>query len=375
MTIHDLDTPCILIDLGLMESNLRRMADYCRKHGLNLRPHTKTHKSPDIARLQVAQGFPGITCAKVGEAEVMVENGLTDILVAYPVVGPIKVQRLCRLAKKAKITVALDSLEVAEGITSEAVRQGVTIDVLAEMNVGMNRVGVETPDQLVSLAEQISRMKGLLLRGIACYPGNLFRPPAEQLDALRQLGGLLSDARARFRAKGLDERWVSGGSTPTAYQSHLVEGLTEIRPGMYPFNDRNLVGAEICALDQCALHVMTTVVSTAVRDRAMIDGGSKTFSSDRYIPAGPRADPTFGMIRDDENILFYGMSEEHGHLDVSRAKTSLRIGQRLRVMPNHVCPTVNLHEKLYGFRGSTGLATGGETVEAVWEVKCRAKIQ
>ena len=367
MNLQDLDTPCLVVDLSLLESNLRRMTDYCRKHSLNLRPHAKTHKSPDIAKLQVAQGFPGITCAKVGEAEVMIENGLTDILIAYPVVGPLKVQRLCRLAKKAKIAVALDSTAAAEGIAAEAVRQGVTIDALAELNVGMNRVGVETTSQLVSLAESISRMKGLRLRGIACYPGQLFCRPPEQHEPLRRLGQMLADARARFRAKGFDERWVSGGSTPTAYQSHLVEGLTEIRPGMYPFNDRNLVGAEICALDQCALHVTTTVVSTSVKDRAMMDGGSKTFSSDRYIPAGPKADPTFGVIREDENILFHGMSEEHGHLDVNRARAPLRVGQRLRVLPNHVCATVNLHEKLYGFRG--------ETVETVWEVKCRAKIQ
>ncbi len=367
MTIHDLDTPSIIVNLDVMESNLKRMADYCRKHNLNLRPHSKTHKSPDVARMQIAQGFPGITCAKVGEAEVMVENGVLDILIAYPVVGDIKVRRLCSLAKKAKIAVALDSVEAAEGIAREAARRGVTIDILAEINVGMNRVGVETPGLLVVLAEKINRMKGLRLRGIACYPGQLFFPPPEQKKPLRQLGELITDLRARFRAKGLDERWVSAGSTPTAYQSHWSPGITEIRPGMYPFNDRNMLGADICTLDQCALHVMTTVVSTAVNKRAMMDGGSKTFSSDRFIPDGPKAAPTFGTIRDDEKIIFYGMSEEHGHLDLSKSKTRLKIGQRLRVLPNHVCPTVNLHERMYAVRG--------EKVVATWEIKCRAKIQ
>lgn len=367
MTIHDLDTPSILVNLDVLESNLKRMADYCHLHGLNLRPHSKTHKSPDVAKMQIAQGFPGITCAKVGEAEVMVAQGVLDILIAYPVVGEIKVRRLCALAKKAKIAVALDSVEAAEGISREAVRQGVSVDVLAELNVGMNRVGVETPELLLALAEKISGMRGLRLRGIACYPGQLFCPPREQEKPLRQLGELLTELRARFRARGFDEGWVSAGSTPTAYQCHLAKGLTEIRPGMYPFNDRNMLGAEICTREQCALHVMTTVVSTAVNHKAMMDGGSKTFSSDRWIPAGTKADPTFGLVRDDEEIVFYGMSEEHGHLDVSKAARKLKIGERLRVMPNHVCTTVNLHERMHAIRG--------EEVVGTWEIMGRAKIQ
>ncbi|MBI4028729.1 MAG: alanine racemase [Verrucomicrobia bacterium] len=367
MTIHELDTPCLLVNLDALHSNLKRMADYCRKHGLNLRPHTKTHKSPDIARLQIAQGFPGITCAKVGEAEVMAEHGITDILICFPVVGEIKTQRLCRLTRKAKIAVALDSVEAADGIAREAIRQGVTIDVLVEINVGMNRVGVETPELLVALAEKVHRMKGLRLRGIACYPGHLFSKPNEQERPLRELGDRLTDLRLRFRAKGLDDRWVSAGSTPTAYQSHFVRGITEIRPGQYPLNDRNMLGVGACTLNQCAFHVMTTVVSTAVRNHAMMDGGTKTFSSDRYILAGAKTESTYGLVRDDENIVFCSMSEEHGHLDVSRAHRPLNIGQRLRVLPNHVCPTVNLHEKLYGIRG--------ETVETVWEIKGRGKIQ
>jgi D-serine deaminase-like pyridoxal phosphate-dependent protein len=367
MTIHEVDTPCLLVDLSIMENNLKRMADYCKQRKLNLRPHTKTHKSPDIAKLQIALGFPGITCAKVGEAEVMVANGINDILIAYPVVGPVKTQRLCQLAKNAKMTVALDSIEAAEGISHEAVRQGVTIDILAELNVGMDRVGVENPELLVDLAEKISKLKGLRLRGIACYPGQVFCKPSDQETTLHKVGETVAAARARFKAKGLDESWVSAGSTPTAYQSDWVTGITEIRPGMYLFNDRNLMGAEICTPEQCALHVATTVVSTAVKNRAMMDGGSKTFSSDRWIPAGPKADPSFGLIRDDPNILFYGMSEEHGHLNLNNAQSPLKVGQRLRVLPNHVCPTVNLHERMYGFRG--------EKIETIWEIKGRGKIQ
>lgn len=367
MTLDDLDTPAVVVDIDVLEANLKRMADYCRLHGLNLRPHVKAHKSPELARLQVAQGFPGITCAKVGEAEVMVEHGFGDILICYPIVGEIKVRRLCQLARKATIAVALDSVEAARGISRAAVRQGVVIDVLVEINAGMNRVGVETPERLVALAEKVSALKGLRLRGIATYPGQLFCKPTEQEATLRRLGKWLLDLRARFRAKGLDESWVSAGSTPTAYQSHWMTGLTEIRPGMYPFNDRNLVDAEVCALEQCALHVLTTVVSTAVTGRAMMDGGSKTFSSDRLIPAGPKADPTYGLIRDDPGIVFYGMSEEHGHLDVSHARAPLKVGRRLRVLPNHVCTTINLHERIHGIRNGK--------VETTWEVKARAKIQ
>ncbi len=367
MTIHDLDTPCLVVDLDRMEDNLKRLADYARKHGLNHRPHSKTHKSPVIAKLQLAQGCQGITCAKLGEAEVMVEHGIDDILIAYPIVGEIKARRLCELAKKAKMAVALDSVEAAEGISLEAARQGVAIDILCEINIGFNRVGVEGADQLITLAQKVNSMKGLRLRGIAFFAGGISWRPVDQPKPLHQLGEFMMDLRTRLRAKGLEDGWISGGTTATAYQSHFIQGLTEIRSGMYIFNDRNLLDFGVCTLDQCALHVLTTVVSTAVADHAVIDGGSKTFSSDRLLPAAPTEASTFGLVLDDPNIIFESMTEEHGCLNTAQAKTPLKIGRRIKVLPNHVCPTVNLHEKIYGVRG--------ETVETVWDILCRAKLQ
>lgn len=364
MHISELETPAVVIDLDVMDQNLSRMADYCRRHQLLLRPHTKSHKIPELAKRQIASGATGITVAKLGEAEVMFDAGLTDILVAYPIVGVEKARRLATMAERANITVALDSEDAARGISQAVSERGATIGVLVELDVGFNRCGVTTEAEALTLARAISSLPGLQFKGLMFFPGHFTVGPEERAALRMPVNELLDRVLAAFDRDELPLPAVSGGSTPTAYESHLFHGVSEVRPGMYIFNDRTTAGISASSLSDCALSVLVTVVSTSVAGRAIIDGGSKTFSSDRYQAGDGRG---FGLVKEDHDAELERLSEEHGHLNIQRSERRYRIGDRLSVIPNHVCTTVNMHEEIYGVRG--------EQVEAVWRVEGRGKVR
>jgi D-serine deaminase-like pyridoxal phosphate-dependent protein len=364
MRISELDTPALLVDLERLERNIRDMADYCAGHGLSLRPHIKTHKNPAIAKMQIRAGACGITVAKPGEAAVMAAEGLDDILIAYPVVGSSKLERLVSLARDVRITVALDSLEVAQGISAAAVSAGVTIRVLAELDAGLRRCGVQGVDALVDLSRGIARLPGLEFLGFMFFPGHVAVPAAEQPPMLDAIDAQLQAAQEQLFKEGIPIKVVSGGSTPTARQCHRMKTVTEIRPGTYVFNDMNTVATGTTDLDHCALTIMATVVSTSVRGRAVIDAGSKTFASD-----APRNKTIhgFGFVVGHPDVVLEGMSEEHGHLNIAGSCHSFRIGERVRVIPNHVCTAVNLHNEVWGVRGD-------EVVEH-WTVAARGLVR
>ena len=225
MRIEELDTPAVIVDLDVLEVNIRSLADYCRAHGIGLRPHTKTHKIPAIAKTQMESGALGITVAKVGEAEVMAAAGLDNILVAYPVLGESKLQRLTRLALEKKITVALDSREALEGISAAANKAKCQIQILIEFDMGMQRCGLQSVSDLVRMAYSIENLPGVRFAGIMFYPGHIWNLPPDQSSALNQLSNRILEIREQLGKAGLGCEIVSGGSTPTAYNSHLVQGL------------------------------------------------------------------------------------------------------------------------------------------------------
>lgn len=267
MHISELDTPALVIDLDIMERNLRRMSEYAASHGIRLRPHTKTHKIPALGRLQLDLGAAGLTVAKVSEAEVMLASGVEDLLIAYPLYGPKKWPRVAEVAKKTRLTVSVDSYEVAEPLIPTGV------EFLIEMDAGLGRVGVR-PEEVVPLAKRI----GKNVRGLAFYPGHLkSNDPA----GLLQVSNLVQQVLREAAAAGIEFELVSGGSTPTMWQSHLVQGMNEMRPGTYIFNDRNTIASGACGREDCAASILCTVVSTSVDDQMIIDGGSKTFTRDR----------------------------------------------------------------------------------------------
>jgi D-serine deaminase-like pyridoxal phosphate-dependent protein len=364
MKISELDTPALLIDLDRLQNNLRRVADYCSQHALRLRPHTKTHKNPAIGRMQLDLGAVGLTVAKTSEAEVMLASGTPDLLIAYPIVGEAKLAHLVEVANKTNLTVALDSREAAQGLSQAAQRAGLTIGVLAEADVGMRRCGLEPGPALVALAQEIDGLPGLRLEGVQFYPGHFWANAPNGPESLKKLREDVAQIRDGFRKAGLPLRILSGGSSPTLYCSHTIEGLNEVRPGTYVFNDCTQVAAGVCTWDDCAVTILTTVVSTPRTKHAIVDGGSKTFTSD---PLPGSDEGTFGRVVEVPDARFHKMNEEHGFLDLEGASQSLKIGERVRIIPNHVCVAVNMHEKVYGVHG--------ETVEEIWEVAGRGKLQ
>jgi D-serine deaminase-like pyridoxal phosphate-dependent protein len=362
MKIRDLDTPALVIDLDKVERNVARMADYCRRHDLNLRPHTKTHKMPALAKKQVENGASGITVAKLGEAEIMVESGLDHLLVAFPIVGPPKAERLAALCERADVTAALDSFESAEFIARSTRQRGVKAGILVEVDVGFRRCGVQDDRAALRLAQCILDSPSLDFRGFLFYPGS-YVTQEKQEEQLGRVNASLERLLETFGKHGIGVSVVSGGSTPTARFSHRFSGLTEIRPGTYIFNDRNTMLHGAAELDDCAAAVLVTVVSKAVPGKVIVDGGSKTFSSDPCL-AGNTG---FGLIKEDPQAVFAAMNEEHGHLDISRSGRGYAIGEKLTIVPNHICATVNLHNEVFFVRR--------ETVESVCPVAARGKIR
>jgi D-serine deaminase-like pyridoxal phosphate-dependent protein len=358
--VEDLDTPALVVDLDIMERNLRRAAEYCATNNLRLRPHTKTHKSIQMARRQLALGAVGLTVAKVSEAEVMLGAEARDLLVAFPVIGEPKLRRLAAVAGIVRVTVALDSLVAAQQLSRTAIAAGVRFGVLIEIDVGLGRVGV-LPGEALELTRAIVGMPHLDWRGITFYPGHIKdQKDAEKLAALsRAIGNL----RRELASAGLEPEIVSGGSTPALYRSHEIEGLTEIRPGTYIFNDLNTIASGACALEDCAASVLVTVVSHTRPERMIVDGGSKTFSSDRLSSGGPG----HGLVMEAPGAAFHKMNEEHGFIDLARAERTFETGEKLRIIPNHICVAVNLHEYVYGVRKGM--------VEEVWNVEGRGKLQ
>jgi D-serine deaminase-like pyridoxal phosphate-dependent protein len=364
MHVSELDTPALLIDLDIMERNLRRVAEYTKTHNLRLRPHAKTHKVPALGKLQLASGAVGLTVAKVGEAEVMLAAEPPDLLVAYPVVGQAKLERLMQVARKTKVTVALDSLMAAHQLSDAAQYNQLTIGVLTETDVGLGRVGVAPGEELVQLAQDIERLPALSFEGIAFFPGHIRLLDNQGTEALRRLNELIQSTLDDFQRAGIEVRIVSGGSTPTLFRSHELTGLNEIRSGTYVFNDMNTVRSGACTLDDCAVSILVTVISTARKGQMIVDGGSKTFSSDPAVNSSERA---FGRVMEAPDSVFHTMNEEHGFVDIRHAGRAFVVSDRVRIIPNHVCPAVNLHEWVYGIRN--------DKVEQVWQVEGRGKLR
>lgn len=350
-SIDDLDTPCVVIDLDKVEANLRRAQDYADRHRLPLRPHIKTHKIPELAHRQLEMGAIGITCQKLGEVEVMADAGIGDILLSYSVIGRPKLARLVALAKRINLRVVADHVEVAQGLSEAADGAGIKLEVLVECDTGAQRCGVQGPEQAVALAQAIERLPGLRFAGIMTYPPK---------NAVARNAAALREIVAALAAAGLEPRIVSNGGTPDLYRAHEVDMATEHRPGTYIYSDRSIAAAGVGTLDDCALKVLTTVVSRPTDDRAIFDAGSKTLSSDTLGLEG------YGHVEEYPSAAIYGFSEEHAHVDVSGANARPRVGERVTIIPNHACVVSNLHDHVFAVRG--------DRVERVLRVAARGLV-
>jgi len=345
-TFATVPTPALVVDAAVVQRNIDRMAEYARQHGLHLRPHTKTHKSKFLAQHQLDGGAVGLTVAKVGEAQVMADLG-AELLLAYPPVDRPRCEKLTQLADAGRILVALDSTYAADALAADAKRAGVQIGILIDLDVGMGRTGVQSADDALKLAQHVDRLDNVTVEGLFCFPGHLFMPPAEQGEALSQVADRLDQAIDLWKRHGLSTRIVSGGSTPTAFQSHHVKAYTEIRPGTYIFFDMNSVHGGVCELADCAARVVCTVVSDAVPNQVVIDAGSKALAADRCVPAPDRG---HGYVVEYPEAHMKALSEEHGWVDVSRCERRPQVGERITVIPNHICPCVNLQDRMWLLR-------------------------
>lgn len=342
-SVCELPTPALVVDAAIARQNIDRLSAYASKHHLSVRPHTKTHKSRFIARLQMEAGAIGLTVAKVGEAEEM-QTAANDLLMAYPAVDPARCKRLADLARTHAMRVVVDSSVGIEALAAAAKNADSTIGVLVEIDVGMGRTGVATAQDSLKLAQLIEQTRGVRLDGILCYPGQIWNPVDQQSAPLAAVSAKLQEAIDLWRTNGLEAKIVSGGSTPTAYQSHLVKPYTEIRPGTYVFNDMNTVRGGYCEIEGCAARIICTVVSNAVKNQIVIDGGTKTFTSDLCLPA---RESGHGWIIEYPQAKLTRLSEEHGQVDVSQCEKRPKIGERVSVIPNHICPCVNLQDAIW----------------------------
>lgn len=361
MRIEQLETPVPIVDLDRLAANLDRMASYTTLHGLALRPHVKTHKATRLAADQLRLGAVGLTCATARELEVM-SDVASDLLFAYPPVGVARLARLVALPREVRLTVALDSQAAARALGTAAHMARREVGVYVELDLGMHRVGVQTPAEAVALARFLQTFPALRYDGIAFYPGHIREPIAEQDEKLAQLGRDLGVFIEVLEREGLRARVVSGGSTPAAWRMHEVPGVTEVRPGTYVFNDRTTAAVGACAWDDCALTVLATVVSTAVPGQAVIDAGTKSLGRE---PMRGAAGEGFGALLDRPEVVVSRMSEEHGILDLSHTDWRPAVGDVVRVVPNHVCVVVQLFDSVYGVRR--------DVVETSWDVEARGR--
>jgi D-serine deaminase-like pyridoxal phosphate-dependent protein len=359
-----LDTPLIAVDLDLLEHNIAEMAALAASHGVSLRPHAKTHKSPHIARMQLAAGAVGLTCAKLGEAEVLVEQGgVTDILIAYPIVGEIKIRRLLHLLDRARVIVAVDTHQAAAALSQAMSASDRTPDIYLEVNTGQDRAGARAGQEAVDLAVAISLLPGLRIAGVMTHEGHAgFSSPDEIATVAQNAGRALVDTAERIRTQGIEVAQVSVGSTPASWFTPRVAGITEMRPGTYVFHDNNAFRHGRISPDRCAARVVSTVVSRPAPDRAIIDAGSKALALD---PSPSH--PGHGYIVGHPGAPIARLSEEHGVVTLSPDERGFEVGDRVEIIPNHICPAINLHDELV-------IVRDGHVIDT-WPVTARGKIR
>jgi 3-hydroxy-D-aspartate aldolase len=354
----DLDTPSLLVDLSIMEKNMKRMADFARECGVKLRPHAKTHKVPEIAKMQLETGSRGVCLQKLSEAEVFASQGIGDIFITNEVVGTQKIERMARLAKKLHLGVAVDDPNNLEEISKACSNEGSEIDLYVEVDVGMHRCGVATPKQAVELAELISKQKNVILKGIMGYEGHVAdgKTKEERLKACKEAMDIVSETKKGIKDKGLPVDVVSVGSSVSSWVNAKHPDVTEIQPGMYLFNDVGLVEREVASYDDCALSVVSTVMSKSSPNHSVVDAGSKAFNFDQR---------RFPKVKGREGIEVVKFSEEHGWLEM-RNENGISLGDRLEFIPYHCCTCVNQHDEMMGMRGSK--------VEKKWKILARGRM-
>ena len=333
---REFGTPAVVIDLDRVDKNIGRVQGVCEAAGVANRPHIKTHKSPVLAKMQIAEGASGVTCQKLGEAEIMADAGIENILVSYNLIGAARSGRLAALRKRADVTICADNPVTLAAYAEAAATANAPIGVMIECDTGRKRAGVETPNEAVDLARIVRDTDGLEFRGLLLYPTEGGWDAAQRFH---------DDAVAGLRSLGLEPGVISTGGTPNLPNVGKLKGATEHRAGTYIFNDRMMIACGLATEEDCALHVYATVVSRAGPERGILDSGSKTLTAD---PGGGM--DGFGHILEYPQARIGAFAEEHGFLDLSRTNQRPNVGEVVRIIPNHVCVVVNMVDQLIAVR-------------------------
>lgn len=374
MEITGLRTPCVLIDQQKLERNIDRMQDAASARQMRLRPHAKTHKSVDLARLQIARGAVGICCAKPGEAEVFAEAGIRDIRLPYPV-NPVSAGRILALLDRTHLSFIVDDLDVARRWSDVMNAAGREVDVLVKVDVGFHRCGID-PEAAgaASFVVRVAEMRGLRFRGLLSHAGHAYNAASEEeITRIADTEArLLSNLRDRVADAGVPVEEISVGATPTARFSLRQEAVTELRPGNYVYYDRTQVALGAATWQDCALTVLARVVSRPAPDRIILDAGSKTLTTDQAKGTGNTAG--YGAVMQaldvaaaDDSLLIERLSEEHATVKITEGASPLVPGDLVRIVPNHACVVSNLVDELW-------LVSGDQAVDRL-EVSARGRVQ
>jgi D-serine deaminase-like pyridoxal phosphate-dependent protein len=365
-------TPRVVIDVNRVRNNIATMAARAAAAGVRLRPHTKTHKSPAIAQWQIDAGAVGICCAKIGEAEVFAAAGIQDIRLPYPVL-PANADRVLALLERTRLSIIVDDEDVARGWSAAMSAAKRQLEILVKIDVGFHRCGMD-PDRagVVDAVQRVARLPGLTFRGLLSYAGQSAN--AKSIDELHAIAAhelaVLTRLSRELKQRGVPIEELSVGGTAMSRCIGEQPGVTEMRPGNYIFYDRMQVGLGSCALEDCALSVVSTVVSRTAPDRLVFDAGSKTLTSDgaRGFASLPGHGLVFPRLDDptpDPSIVIERLNEEHGMARVSPS-CPLRPGDRARILPNHSCVVTNMVDEL--------LVVDGMTIVDRLPVEARGKI-
>ena len=350
--IEDLETPAVTIQLDRLEANIARLQAMLDERRIANRPHIKTHKIPEIGRMQMAAGAVGITCQKLDEAAVFIDAQVAqDVLVAFNIVGRTKTDRLMELSSRVKrLAVIADNEVVVRGLSEAAVHHRREVPLLLECDTGAGRNGVQSPEAALSLAQFARRMPNIRFEGLLTFPTT---GPKE--------AAFLRCALELFRAEGIPVPVVSGGGTPALLALADFPMLTEHRAGTYVYNDAMTVRSGFATWEDCAMQVRATVVSLPTADRAIIDAGSKVLTREQFGLEG------FGRVVEYPEASVANVSEEHGMIDLSRSTRKPKVGEVVSVIPNHCCVVSNMVDEVHGVRGGA--------VEVTWTVAARGGVR
>ena len=349
MHIAQLETPVAVVDLDKVETNIAWLQSYLDRHNIVNRPHMKTHKIPEIAHMQMDAGAVGICCQKLDEVEAMAQAGIRDIFLPYNIVGEAKLARLMHLTRRVHMSVTADSEFTVKGLADASRREGTILPVLIEFDTGDGRCGVQSPAEAAELARIIAHSPNLHFGGLMTYPHNENSDP------------FVRETRRLLSASGIPVEQVSLGGTRGMLQAHTRSEITEYRAGVYVYGDRAVMKAGAMQLTDCAMTIISTIVSRPTKDRGILDAGSKALSSDTLGLEG------YGLILEYPQAKMYALSEEHANVDLGQCEHKPAIGERVTIIPNHCCVVSNLFNQVIAVRDNE--------IEVVWSITSRGAMQ